>query len=174
MHTRLKISSVLLCLLPAIPLLGASGCATPDDTAARSGRADRTPAGELSLALVLPGGLQIDSVRYEITGNGVTLSGTLPVVGSGMDFSALITDIPVGTNYTLSLTASPLGDAGVGCVGSAQFNSSQGVTTQVNVVLSCDEVDHTGAAIINGEFNVCPSIQATMFSPVTQTTRLYR
>jgi hypothetical protein len=169
MRKRLTIPRLLLCLLPAVSLLEAAGCAAPDDASSGTERAERTPVGELSLALILPSGLQIDAVRYEITGNGVMISGTLPVVGSGMDFSAFISDIPVGTRYTLSLSAMPLGDAGVGCLGSAQFNSVQGATTQVNVTLSCDEVDHSGAAIINGGFNVCPSIQATMFSPVMQT-----
>jgi hypothetical protein len=142
------------------------------DSTTGTARSDRAPAGELSLALVLPGGLTIDAVRYEITGNGYTRSDTLPVAGSGSDFSVVITDIPVGLSYTLRLTAMPLGDAGVGCVGTAPFDITRDATTLVNVVLSCDEVDHSGAAIINGGFNVCPSVQSTMVTPVTQTVGL--
>lgn len=159
---------VLLSVLSAASLVPV-GCAGPNDSMSGTERAERDRAGELSLALVLPGGLIIDAVRYEISGNGYTRTDTLPVAGSGTDFSAVVTDIPVGTSYSLRLTAMPLGDAGVGCVGTASFDIAQGATTLVNVVLSCDEVDHSGAAIINGGFNVCPSVQSTMVTPVTQT-----
>jgi len=160
-----------LYLLSGAPLLVVHGCATPDHSRSYSDRADRAPTGELSLALLLPGGLQIDAVRYEITGNGVTLTDTLLVPGSTLDFSAVIADIPVGTNYTLRLTAVPLGDAGVGCVGTATFGITRDTTTQVNVVLSCDEADHSGAAIINGTLNACPRLESTTITPVTQRLR---
>lgn len=36
------------------------------------------------------------------------------------------------------------------------------------MLLSCDELDTTGATVINGGFNICPRIQSTALTPAVQ------
>jgi len=129
---------------------------------------EQRDVGQVALALTVGDVYEINSVHYEISGSGLSLSGELALSGTGDTFSASIPEIPLGLDYTLRLTATPVGNAEVGCVGSALFDVGSSATTVVPVVLSCDELDRVGAAIVNGSINICPGIRNTEITPLLQ------
>lgn len=157
MHNKSRMLAALLAISPA--------CSSNETQGEPAG--ERHETGELALSLLV-GGLVIDSVHFEITGNGYERMGDLPVSGTGASFSAFIPDIPVGTGYQLRLTAVPA-DAGVGCAGEALFDIVAFTTTPVSVTLACDDLTtNLGAVSINGGFNICPSVRTVTASPSSQ------
>jgi Lamin Tail Domain/Esterase-like activity of phytase len=126
------------------------------------------PVGSLGLSLELAPGVVLSTIEYEITGQGFTRTGSLPVSGNGTTFTATISEIPVGTGHTIRLRSVAAGDAGLACAGSATFSVLANTTTAVDIVLSCDGLDLGGSAAINGSFNICPSVTSTTLSPTVQ------
>jgi hypothetical protein len=122
----------------------------------------------VALGLTVGDAYEINSVHYEISGAGLSVSGELVISGTGDRFSASIPEIPLGLDYQLRLTATPVGNADVGCVGIEQFDVGSSAPTVVDVVLSCDELDQVGAATVNGSINICPGIRNTEITPLLQ------
>src|SRR5271155_1649177 len=106
-------------------LWGQVGCSSPGATepgSTQPGAAIPAPTdntGSVGMQLTLPGGEQITSVSWTVTGpNGaptVVQSGNVPV-GSSNTISFLVGGIPVGSNYTISLSGSST-DQAVSCTG---------------------------------------------------------
>ncbi len=95
-----------------------------------------SPKGTLNLELQIAPGVDITEINYQVTKDGMDpLVGTFPVTD---DISAPVTGtiagLPVGTGYTITLTASA---DDVTCAGSANFDVVEGTTTQVNVPVEC-------------------------------------
>ncbi len=95
--------------------------------------------GTIGMQLTLPGGEQINSVSWTITGpNGATtvVKTGMVNVGNSTKVNFQIGGIPAGTGYSITLSGSSA-DGTVTCAGSATFNASARATTSVNVVLQC-------------------------------------
>jgi hypothetical protein len=136
-----------------------AGCGSPKD---------QSPSSNLettgSVGLQLESGVTLSSAAYEITGNGFQRSGPLDV-SNGSPVSALISGIPAGTNYTITLTASVLEDPSLQCVGAASFDVIAGTTTATQVHMRCDLPPRTGGVLVTGTLNVCPRVDALSLQP---------
>ena len=99
------------------------------------------------MSLTLGGGLQINEVSYDVSGNGFHETGVLNVASS-TSLSVVIGPIPVGSAYLVQLTAQDAAHKLTGCAGSAAFDIRAGVTVQVPVHLTCHEVPAAAPAAV--------------------------
>lgn len=153
------------CALAWLAALTLSACAEPaEDTALTR----EQQLGSLALQLVAGPELVLDTIAYTIVGQAFQRDGSFDVQGPGASFSAYLSDIPAGLGHQITLTSAARGDAGVVCSATASFDVAARQTTNLVVVLLCDSPDDTGAASINGAFNVCPSVRATSVTPTLQ------
>ena len=156
----------LLAVLSAGAYAAATGCsgsspAESSPTSAENG--DQT--GTIGLALQT-GGITINSFSYVIKGpGGYAKTGTINVSQS-TTIAALIGGIPAASGFTITLTGTAT-DGTTQCLGSATFNVTAGATSTVNVNVDCHQAQTTGSVLVNGNINVCPSIQGVSASPST-------
>lgn len=122
--------SMVLASAPA-----ASSSATPPEPVAEQ-------FGSLSFALQTEEG-RFRKFSYAITGPSFSKSGAVDVSKSNT-VSALIDGIPVGTDYSVSLSGSSVVPASLRCSGSAPFSISAGETTNVALSVACHTIDDTG------------------------------
>jgi hypothetical protein len=124
--------------------------------------------GSVDLALTLSPGVNVSSVSYEITGNGIApITGSVNVADPGATISLLISGIPAGMGYTIALSATST-DGGTTCAGSAMFNITAGATTAVTVAMQCrGPAGNTGSVQVNGTTNNCPVIGGFSVSPTS-------
>ena len=118
-------------------------------------------------------GVNVDRVEYTISGSDFSdIVGTLPVVDNRQPpVWALITNIPAGTNRTITLRAyDPSGN--VICEGSATVDVIEDQTVKVTIQLDCGTTpeDHRGDVEVDGDFNVisqnlCPVLHSTYVGP---------
>src|SRR6478609_3746776 len=87
--------------------------------------------GELGLNLEAAPGVTLNAVKYTVSGNGFSKSGTIDTSGSPT-VRGTIGGIPAGKGYTIALTATSL-ENGTIFSGSASFDVAAGKTTAVNV-----------------------------------------
>ncbi len=120
--------------------------------------------GAVGLAVRVAPGTTLSAVSYQITGpSGFSRSGTIDVSNS-MTISAIISALPSGTGYTITLTSTSVqGDTT--CAGSASFDIVAGRTSTVSVRLDCHEAPRTGSAMVNGVVNICPAIDGVDATP---------
>jgi len=121
--------------------------------------------GAVRVALTLPGGAIVNTVNYEITGNGITpITGSIDVSAPGTtQATALVSGLAPGM-YTVSMTATVVGNNGPNCMGTAPFTIVAGQTAMANVILQCVTPPKTGSTAITGTVDQCPfitSISAT-------------
>src|SRR5262249_41684772 len=109
----------------AVLLAGASSiasCTLPDGTDPGAGA---SPGGSevASVAFELPlgGKFQLNSLSYDISGNGFHRSATVNIAGSST-VSTLVAGVPFGTGYSATLTAQDTAGKLTPCTGSATFN----------------------------------------------------
>ncbi len=123
------------------------------------GEATEGTNGTVGLALEIAPGVTISTVNYHITGpNGFVKDGTIDVANS-TQITAVISGLPAGTGYTITLTASNA-DAGISCIGSAQFEVIARTTTTVTVHLTCQRPKTNGSILVNGTVNICPVVDS--------------
>jgi phospholipase C len=127
---------------------------------------DRT--GNVGLKLTLPGGAQINSISWTITGpNGastVVQTGTVNVQNS-QAISFLVGNIPAGAGYSISLTGTST-NGSVSCVGSATFSLTARATTKVSVPLQCNTAaGQAGSVSVNGTTFDCSTVNSVSASP---------
>jgi phospholipase C len=128
-----------------------NGCSAPPSTHGGS----VVDVGDVSVALVLAPGEELDTVSYNITNpSGFTKMGSIDVSHSST-ISATIAGIPAGNGYTITLTGTTT-DGSTTCLGSAGFNVMAHQTTMVSVHLTCHQAANTGSVSVNGTINVCP------------------
>ena len=138
-----------------------SGCSSAGSGAPAAQDSER--AGEIGLDLTVAG-VTLNSASYVITGpGGYTKSGAIDLSNS-TSLSAVIGGIPVGTGYSISITASAA-DGSTSCAGSGSFNVAAHTTTPVTVNLTCHQASRTGSVLINGTLNVCPVVDGVSANP---------
>jgi hypothetical protein len=117
-----------------------SGCNTPPSAVADPGgalaNAGQSAPGALSIAVVVPPNLQIDTINYQLTKTGFSQAGSLNVAQSGT-ISGVIGGIPAGTGYTLALTTTDVAKTFTSCAGSSTVAVTGGTTTPVSVAIEC-------------------------------------
>ena len=152
-------------LLIALSGLQAAGCSSELDGSGRDGSSAEWRSGSVSLNLVPVSGITITSVNYVVTGTptipGTPLpSGMLPTPGTSNNFTFGI-PVPVGTGYTLSLTAvsAETGDD-ITCTGShGPFDVAPNTSTGFQVALSCaDNSNGQLVASVDVKTNACPRL----------------
>jgi hypothetical protein len=120
--------------------------------------------GEIGIALQLPSGTTIQTVTYSITGpNGFARNGTIDVSGS-TQVAALISGIPAGTGYQITLGATTT-DASATCSGSSSFDVMPRKITSTVVAMACIEAPRTGSVLVGGKLNLCPTIDGIEANP---------
>ena len=140
--------------------LTAFGCVGTTDTGPQS------ETGSLAVDLVLAGGIEINQVGWQITGNGMDMSGDIDVSAPGSTASVEVFGLPPGEmDYTVALTATS-SDEAVTCEGSAPFNVEVGQTTNVMVMLNCKKPRTLGGVRVNGKFNICTELTKAVVSPL--------
>jgi hypothetical protein len=143
--------------------LFAAGCSTTTDT-------PQGETGSLSLDLVLSNGVEIDEVRWQITGNDMDMSGDIDVSAPGSTASVEVFGLPpndgVGDEeYVVELSAVSV-DEDVTCRGSTPFDVEVGIATNVMVRLNCKLPQTLGGVRVNGEFNICAELAKMVVSPL--------
>lgn len=98
--------------------------------------------GSIRLALSVGPSLHLDSVSYDIGGNGFHKAATIDVSRSST-FSTIVSGIPVGAGYTVTLTAQDAAHKLTGCTGSAPFDVTGGAVVPVAVDVQCHEAPVT-------------------------------
>ena len=176
------------CLLGGALVLGAAGAATAvgcssSGTPSTGGAPASNPAvrgasqgddttGKVGMQLTLPGGEQVNSVSWIVTGP----NGASTVVQTGMvdlqnstTIAFLVGGIPPGVGYVISLSGMSA-DGMATCVGSAQFTVMSQMTVNVSVALQCNApVSEAGSAQINGTTYNCASVSSISANPAEVT-----
>ncbi len=141
---------------------------TPNLSGIEPSSASNGGTGTVGLRLTLPGGEQVNSVNWTITGpNGaatVVQTGTVNLQNS-QTISFLVGGIPAGNGYSISLSGQSV-DGSVTCAGSAQFNAAARMTTNVSVSLQCSTAgSEAGSILINGGTFNCATANSITASP---------
>jgi acid phosphatase len=142
-----------------------SGATAPETTLSQQGN---PKDGKVGMTLTLPGGEQINTVNWTITGpNGATTvvqTGSVDVANS-TTISFLVAGIPAASNYSISLTGTSV-DGSVTCSGSASFNTTALTTTNVSVALQCNTAaPEAGSALVTAGTYNCGTVTAISASP---------
>jgi hypothetical protein len=121
-------------------------------------------AGSVSVALQLANGSVLNSVAYSITGPSSFLkTGTIDVSSSSA-ISAIVSPIPAGVGYTVTLTGNTT-DGAASCAGSGNFDVVAHQVATVAVHMICQQPPRNGSVLVNGTLNVCPLIDGAGASP---------
>jgi hypothetical protein len=140
-----------------------SACSSENDTS-KTLATNNASVGTVSLGLTLADGGVLLSASYVITGsNGFTRSGTIDV-SNATSISALIGGIPVGSGYTITISATST-DGNTSCGGSGTFSIQAGKTTNLSVPIACKVAPRTGSVTVSGAINVCPTIDGINANP---------
>lgn len=131
-----------LALLAAVAggvVAGCSGSETKSPGAAKEGAAN-----SVGLALQPVAGVTINTVHFVVTKAGVTapvLEGDLPTPGTASTFNVGL-PIPVGTDYTLSLSGVSVESAAITCTGSVgPFAVTPNQTTKLTTTFACTDAN---------------------------------
>ena len=158
MRTKIVSTILLGALAAGAALAGCSAAEGPDSGAHGEN------SGTIGLALDVGDGVTLETVSYTITGpNSYSKTGTINVKNS-QKVSAIISGIPLGTGYTLTLTGKTADGKGT-CGGTATFDIDSAATVQVSVHLTCDIQPETGSVLVNGDVNACPRMDGIDASP---------
>jgi hypothetical protein len=148
--------------LGAVGLSTMVGCDTASPGTGGGSASDGT-TGSVALALQAAPGVTLSTFTYAISGPN-SYAGTINVAGSST-VSAVISNIAVGSGYTLALTATSA-DGLTSCSGtSAPFAVAAHATTSVMVAIDCHVPAKTGSVLVTGTINVCPNIDAVSANP---------
>ena len=152
------VSLALANVVTALAIALVSGACSPT---AGSGSADPTSSVELALHA---GGVSINTVSYSIVGpSSFSKTGTIDV-GQSAAASAIIGPLPIGSGFSITLTAVSL-DGTETCAGSAGFAVVAQQTIPVPVALLCHQAPGTGSVLVSGTVNLCPQIDAVGANP---------
>lgn len=112
------------------PMAGLGGCGSGSE-------AGSEPSSSLSLNLTIAEGVDIDEVLWRVSGGDMAdMLGTIDTSAPGSTASVELFGFPEGTGYLVEMEAlSALGD--FFCTGSMSFDVAVGVSTPVDVTLSC-------------------------------------
>jgi phospholipase C len=120
--------------------------------------------GSASIGLEIGNGVTLDTTSYTITGPaGFSRTGSIDVSQSAT-VSAIISGIPFGTGYQISIKGTTTDGQGA-CLGSATFDVTGAAVVTVPVHLTCNLQPSTGSVLVDGTLNACPRIDAVGASP---------
>lgn len=120
----------------------------------------------LELGIELIDGSQVDEVAYSITGNEIDpIDGVVDTSAPESTASVEVFGIPPGTQYLVTMTATTV-DGSETCRGSARFDVSEGIVTEVQVMLGCKRAPRFGGVRANGQLNVCADLTKAIASPL--------
>jgi hypothetical protein len=129
---------------------------------------DPADMGSVGMQLTLPGGAQVSSVNWVISGPNdaatVVKSGSVDVHASG-GVSVLVGDILAGAGYHVALSAQAT-DGGLSCAGTAAFAVHAHAITQVAVQMACNIAPSGGQTTVNGTSFDCAAWNSVAASPV--------
>jgi len=107
----------------------------------------------------------INEVLWVITGNGmVPMMGTIDTSDPNATASVEVFGLEPG-QYRIELEAGS-DDGASSCRGSAMFDVTAGVATEVAVLLGCSGEERLGAVRVNGDFNICPELTKAVVAPL--------
>ena len=107
----------------------------------------------------------INEVRWIITGNGMApMMGTIDTSDPNATASVEVFGLEPG-QYRIELEAGS-DDGASSCRGSAMFDVTAGVATEVAVLLGCSGEERLGAVRVNGDFNICPELTKAVVAPL--------
>lgn len=123
--------------------------------------------GAVSLKIRLSDGVEIDTIRYSITGTGFApIEGNIPVSAPGSTVSAFIEAIPAGVGHALELAAVSR-DLGTVCLGEATFDVAAGRTTFLSLVMNCHADSAAGSLEVSATLNNCPQLTSIVVAPLS-------
>jgi len=124
--------------------------------------------GTVGFELQVAPGVTINTISWNISGNGVMQSGTVNVQNSNT-IRFQVGGVPAGTGYTITLNATTIG-APLTCSGSTMFNVTAGMTTSVSLTLTCQASGNgSGTVVVSGTTAVCATITGLSVSPLETT-----
>ena len=139
-----------------------AGCGIDKSQGAVTGASNDGSIGDVSLALQLAPGVSVNTFSYSIMGPAAR-TGSINV-SSSTTVSTLVSAVPVGTGYTVSLNGTATD--GTTCTGtSGSFNVAAAMTTSVSVAIDCNRAHTTGSVLIKGTINVCPEVTSVSATP---------
>jgi phospholipase C len=152
----------------AVAQIGCSQAPDPGGSTTEPNPGTSESTGSVGLKLTLPGGAQINTVLWTITGPAgaatVVQSGTVNVQNSAA-INFVVGNIPAGTGYTISLTGTSTNGA-VSCAGSAPFSVTARTTTKVSVPLQCNVgATQVGSVSVTGTTFDCATVNSISASP---------
>ncbi|HMJ12087.1 MAG TPA: hypothetical protein VK524_11770 [Polyangiaceae bacterium] len=145
-----------------VSLFGVACTASVEPSGDEASPEARAADGKIGLAIEIAPGVQMESVSYVVSGNGIQpVTGSMALQTPGVALSALIGGLPSGTGYSITLTGTSL-DGKVQCSGSALFDVRVAETTPVNVSMTCSSAAGTGDAFVDVDIHLarCPSVHA--------------
>jgi hypothetical protein len=152
-------------ILAAAVLAGGSllaGCGVGANDGATSG-GPSGDIGSVALALQVAPGVTVNSFSYSLTGPS-SRSGTIDVTSS-TTVSTLISAIPAGMGYGVTLNGTST-DGSTTCTGtSGSFNVSAKMTTTVSVAIECSKAHTNGSVLLKGTINVCAEVTSVSAAP---------
>ncbi|NNK07737.1 MAG: hypothetical protein HKP50_10560, partial [Myxococcales bacterium] len=123
-------------------------------------------AAFLRINLEVSDGTVIDTVDYEITGNGMPdMGGTINTSAPGATASVETYGIPPGEGYVVMMVATSV-DGTLKCGGSSTFDVAAGVSTDVDLILYCKGAEQFGGVRVNGKLNVCAELEKVVVAPL--------
>jgi hypothetical protein len=153
-----KLSFVLMFALLGWASINLAGCGR------EKGDVDSEDIGEASFAVIVPGGIVLSSVTYTLSGpNAFSRTGSFDV-GHSTGISGLVSVIPVGGPYTITLSSTSA-DGTSTCGGTGTFSVLAHQTAAVTVHLICHEPTKLGSVLLAGDVNVCPRIDGITATP---------
>ena len=107
----------------------------------------------------------LDEVLWTLTGNGMApMSGAIDTSAPGATPSVEVFGLNPGS-YVIDLEASA-DDGETRCRGSAPFDVTAGVSTEVAVLLRCKVGQRFGAVRVNGKLNICSELTKAVVAPL--------
>jgi hypothetical protein len=142
MTTARGAAGLVVAALAGVALGGCEGAISDKNLAGASSPAGDPSVGSVQLDLQIAGSVRLDTVTYRVSGGTFEKTGSLDVSHSTA-VSAVISPIPAGTGYTVSLQATATEVAAqrtLGCQGSSSsFGVTADATTPVAVHMICRE-----------------------------------
>jgi len=107
----------------------------------------------------------LDEVLWTLTGNAMDpMSGAIDTSAPGATPSVEVFGLNPGS-YVIDLEASAE-DGDTRCRGSAMFDVTAGVSTEVGVLLRCKLGQRFGAVRVNGNLNICSDLTKAVVAPL--------
>jgi hypothetical protein len=146
-----------LCVWTAVLGTGVAGCDHPAHSS----------FGSVALTVTVPSDVEVQLVEYEITGNGIMpLAGRIKTPHPQQQFARLVTHVPSGTDYPLSVSAKST-DGQKLCAAAATIEVRKQTTTRVHLALPCQGI---GDGMVHISVGIaCPGVHLVSYtvSPLT-------